>query len=75
MTSMTVSLKHAPFRDEQACGACGASFVAEEDSGSKMISITPVGAEAFTALMCGGCHSKWSHGSTVTLRPLVRAAR
>jgi hypothetical protein len=74
MTSLTLSLKHAPFRDERRCGACGASFVAEEDSGSRMITMTSAGADPFTALMCGGCHSKWSHGSTVTLRPLPRVA-
>jgi hypothetical protein len=75
MTSMTLSLKHAPFRDEQLCGACGASFVPEEDSGSRMITVTPAGAEAISALMCGGCHSKWSHGSTLTVRPLSRSSR
>lgn len=73
MTSMTLSLKHAPLRDEQSCGACGASFVPEEDSGSRMITAGGTGAEPFSALMCGGCHSKWSHGSTVTLRPLQRS--
>jgi hypothetical protein len=72
---MTVSLKHAPFRDDQTCGACGASFVPEEDSGSRMITLSPTGTEPFAALMCGGCHSKWSHGSTLTLRPLPRPAR
>ncbi|HJR61867.1 MAG TPA: hypothetical protein VJ813_20835 [Vicinamibacterales bacterium] len=75
MTSMTLSLKHAPFRDEQICGACGASFVPEEDSGSRMITVGPAGAEPVAALMCGGCHSKWSHGSTLTLRTLARATR
>jgi hypothetical protein len=75
MTSMTLSLKHAPFRDEQHCGACGASFVPEEDSGSRMITVNAAGAESVAALMCGGCHSKWSHGSTLTLRPLARATR
>jgi hypothetical protein len=75
MTSMTLSLKHAPFRDDQTCGVCGASFVPEEDSGSRMITMSSTGAEPFTALMCGGCHSKWSHGSTVTLRPMPRITR
>jgi hypothetical protein len=75
MTSLTLSLKHAPFGDEQLCGACRASFVPEEDSGSRMITVSPAGGESVAALMCGGCYSKWSHGSTVTLRPLPTPAR
>ena len=41
---------------------CGARFIAAEDSGSRVILIRQ-GDDTFTGLMCGGCASKWSHGT------------
>jgi hypothetical protein len=69
MDSLTVSLKHVASNREQPCGVCGANFVPAEDSGSRVLSIRPEGEAARGALMCGGCHSKWTHGQTITLRP------
>jgi hypothetical protein len=68
MTSLTVSLKHIRSDREEPCGVCGARFASSEDSGSRVLSIKAPDQEAFTAMMCGGCYSKWSHGTTVTLR-------
>lgn len=67
MTNPTVSLKHVQLAREEACGICGATFVAAEDSGSRVLTIRS-GDDNFVALMCGGCHSKWSHGATATFR-------
>ena len=68
MINPTVSLKHVPSQQDQRCAVCSALFVPAEDSGSRVLSIKPADQEPFSALMCGGCHSKWSHGTTVTLR-------
>lgn len=67
MTTLTVSLVHVRSDREQTCAVCRARFVPSEDSGSRVLSIETPGEEPFSALMCGGCHSKWSHGKTVTL--------
>jgi hypothetical protein len=67
MAEVTISLKHHPAAEEQSCGVCGASFVAAEDSGSRVFGLKS-GAQEFAFLMCGGCHSKWAHGSTVRIR-------
>ncbi|HEY7055382.1 MAG TPA: hypothetical protein VH458_02600 [Vicinamibacterales bacterium] len=69
MDSLTVSLKHVASGREQPCGVCGANFVPAEDSGSRVLSIRPAGEAVLGALMCGGCHSKWTHGQVITLRP------
>jgi hypothetical protein len=69
MLNPTVSLKHVASRQDQHCAVCSALFVPAEDSGSRVLSIKAADQEPFSALMCGGCHSKWSHGTTVTLRP------
>jgi len=69
MESLTVSLKHVASTREQPCGVCGANFVPAEDSGSRVLSIRPAGQEPLGALMCGGCHSKWTHGSVISVRP------
>jgi hypothetical protein len=69
MTSLTVSLKHIPSDREEPCGVCGARFASSEDSGSRVLSIKAPEQEAFKAMLCGGCYSRWSHGTTVTLRP------
>lgn len=67
MTNPTVSVKHVQLAREEACGICGATFVAAEDSGSRVLSIRAAD-DNFAALMCGGCYSKWSHGATATFR-------
>jgi len=67
MAEVTISLKHQPAAEEQSCGVCGASFVAAEDSGSRVLGLKS-GAQEFAFVMCGGCHSKWSHGATVRIR-------
>jgi hypothetical protein len=80
MTPLTLSLTRVPSAHEQACTVCGAEFVPAEDSGSRLLSLMPSDQEALVVLMCGGCHSKWSHGVTVTVRrgsesPLVPVFR
>ncbi len=67
MTNPTVSIRHVKLYREEPCGICGASFVAAEDSGSRVMTIRS-GDDTFSALMCGGCHSKWSHGAAATFR-------
>jgi len=69
MTSFTTSLKHVPSQTDQRCSSCSALFVPAEDSGSRVLSIKAQDQEPVSALLCGGCHSKWSHGTTLTLRP------
>jgi len=68
MTPLTLSLTRAQSAHEQPCAICGAEFVPVEDSGSRLLSLMPAGQERLNVLMCGGCHSKWSHGVTVTAR-------
>jgi hypothetical protein len=67
MAEVTISLRHDAATDERPCGVCGAPFVAAEDSGSRLLGLKS-GSQEFTFLMCGGCHSKWSHGTTVRIR-------
>jgi hypothetical protein len=69
MAEVTMSLKHLPDTREQVCGVCGASFVAAEDSGSRMLGLKS-GPQEFSFLMCGGCHSKWAHGTTLRMKSL-----
>ena len=67
MTHPVLALKHLPSHDNQQCSGCAAEFVPSEDSGSRLLSLR--GPEmSFSALLCGGCHSKWSHGSPITLK-------
>ena len=67
MAEVTISLKHYPTAHDTPCGVCGASFVAAEDSGSRVLGLKS-GPQEFSFLMCGGCHSKWSHGATVRIQ-------
>lgn len=67
MAEVTMSLKHLPVTHEQPCGVCGASFVAAEDSGSRMLGLRS-GPQEFAFLLCGGCFSKWSHGATLRMQ-------
>jgi hypothetical protein len=71
MTTITLSVKHVRSEREQPCGVCGAQLVPSEDSGSRVLSLEAAEQEPFSALMCGGCHSKWSHGKTVAIRGSV----
>ena len=75
MATLTLSLKHAPLNREESCAVCRARFTPSEDSGSRLLSIAGLGQEPFRMLMCGGCYSKWSHGTTVavTLDPAPRS--
>ena len=68
MTTLTLSVKHVNSNQEQSCAVCDAEFVPREDTWSRVLSITATQQEAFVALICGGCYSKWSHGTTVTAR-------
>jgi hypothetical protein len=68
MPNLTLSLKRTKSEDEHRCGVCGASFAPIEDSGSRIFAIKHGDQETLTAIMCGGCHSKWSAGTTVTLK-------
>ncbi len=67
MVNPTVSVRHAKIDRDEPCGICNAAFVPSEDSGSRVLMIKTTDDE-FTALMCGGCYSKWSHGATATFR-------
>ena len=67
MAEVTISLKHQPASDEQPCGVCGAPFIPVEDSGSRVLGLK-TGSQEFAFMMCGGCHSKWSHGTPVRIR-------
>jgi len=67
MAEVTISLKHLPSEAEEPCGVCGAAFVPAEDSGSRLFTIG-TGKQDFISVMCGGCHSKWAHGTTVRIR-------
>ena len=66
MTSTTMALKHAAVHEDKQCSGCAAAFVPAEDSGSRMLTLR--GGHEFAALLCGGCYSKWSHGSPLTLK-------
>lgn len=67
MAEVTISLKHLASQEEEPCGVCGAVFIPAEDSGSRAFTIG-TGKQDFNSLMCGGCHSKWTHGATVRIR-------
>jgi hypothetical protein len=69
MAEVTISLRHTPAPVEQTCGVCGATFIPSEDSGSRVLGLKS-GAQQFGFLMCGGCHSKWTHGATVQIRSM-----
>jgi hypothetical protein len=62
-----ISLKRTRSDQEQPCGVCGATFIPLEDSGARVLKLKTAADDALTGLMCGGCHSKWSSGTTVTL--------
>lgn len=68
MDTLTISVKHVASLDSRLCGVCAAAFIPAEDSGSRVLSMTGAHQEGFAGLLCGGCYSKWSHGTTVALR-------
>jgi hypothetical protein len=68
MPTVILSLKRTKSEDEHRCGVCGATFAPIEDSGSRILSMQSGEQAQQTAIMCGGCYSKWSAGATVTLR-------
>jgi hypothetical protein len=68
MDTLTISVKHVASRDTQQCGVCSASFVPAEDTGSRILSMTREKQDRFSGLLCGGCYSKWSHGTSMALR-------
>jgi hypothetical protein len=67
MAEVTISLKHVASQEEEPCGVCGAAFIPAEDSGSRAFTIG-TGKQDFISVMCGGCHSKWTHGATIRIR-------
>ena len=71
MTTLTASVTHVKSNREQSCTVCDASFVPSEDTGCRVLSIASPAQPPLAALMCGGCYSKWSHGTTVTIRTSV----
>ena len=68
MNNLTVSVKHVASPSDQPCAVCAATFIPAEDSGSRVFSMKGPDLEPYSALLCGGCFSKWSHGTTVTFR-------
>ena len=62
------SLKRTKSDVEQRCSVCEAAFAPIEDSGCRIVTVKLADQEPVTALLCGGCHSKWSGGATVTAR-------
>ena len=68
MANVTISLRRTRSEEEQRCGVCGAAFAPIEDSGSRILTVKSGEQEALTGLLCGGCHSKWTGGTTVTLK-------
>ena len=66
--TLTISVKHVASLDSRLCGVCAAAFIPAEDSGSRVLSMAGGHQEGFAGLLCGGCYSKWSHGTTVALR-------
>jgi hypothetical protein len=69
MAEVTISLRHQPESGELPCGACGSPFIAAEDSGSRVFGLKS-GAQEFAFLICGGCHSKWVHGTPIRIRSM-----
>jgi hypothetical protein len=68
MPNVVTSLKHVKSEQEQRCASCAALFIPVEDSGSRVLSLKVADQEPISALMCGGCASKWAYGATTTLK-------
>ena len=67
MPNVVISLKRTRSDQEQPCAVCGAMFIPLEDSGSRVFKVKMADENTLSGLLCGGCHSKWSGGTTVTL--------
>jgi len=67
MPNVMLSLKRTRSEQEQPCAVCGAAFIPLEDSGSRVLKLKTPDQDTLSGLMCGGCYSKWSAGTTVTL--------
>jgi len=67
MPNVVISLKRTRSDQEQPCAVCGAAFIPLEDSGSRVFKVKTPDQDILSGLMCGGCYSKWSSGTTVTL--------
>jgi hypothetical protein len=74
MTNLTLSLKRTKSEADHRCGVCGATFAPIEDSGCRIVTVKVADQEPLTGAMCGGCHSKWAGGTTMTLRAAPAAA-
>ena len=68
MPTPTLTLKHVPLTTPERCAGCGAEFIAGEDSGSRVFTIAYPDESGFSALFCGGCHSRWAHGVALTIK-------
>jgi hypothetical protein len=68
MANVTISLKRSKSDQDYRCGVCGATFMPLEDSGARLFTVKSGDQEPLTAWLCGGCVSKWSGGTTVTLK-------
>jgi hypothetical protein len=68
MHTPTLTLKHVALTSPERCAGCGAEFIAAEDSGSRVFTLAYVDEPGFSALLCGGCHSRWTHGVALTVR-------
>jgi hypothetical protein len=73
MPNLTLSLKRTRSEEEHRCGVCGASFAPIEDSGSRIFAVKAGDEQTVTAIMCGGCFSKWTGGATMTLKAVPSA--
>jgi len=73
MSTVSVAFKHHPSQREMPCGACAAPFIPAEDSGSRVLSLKSDAQPGLVALMCGGCASKWIHGTAMTLTPVTQS--
>ncbi|HEX6975193.1 MAG TPA: hypothetical protein VF147_12395 [Vicinamibacterales bacterium] len=67
MPTVVTSLKHVKSEQDQRCASCRADFIPVEDSGSRVLTLKIGEQETVSALMCGGCASKWAHGTTLKL--------
>lgn len=68
MKMLTLSLNRLTTTTVRPCAVCAAVFVPAEDVGSRLLTLMPADQVPVVVLMCGGCHSKWSHGATVAAR-------
>jgi hypothetical protein len=68
MPNLVISLKRTRSEEEHRCGVCDAEFIPFEDSGSRILSAKTGDQETLTAILCGGCYSKWTGGAVMTVK-------